>query len=225
MPSHPTRSRPSDVPRAVTAVAGLVLTGGASRRFGAPKADLRVAGERLADRTARLLRTVADPTLEVGPGWSSLPAVVEDPAGAGPLAALAAGAAALADVGAGDRDALVVAVDLPALDPALLALLAAIDTGPDTHADTDAVAPAPFDAVVPRVDGRAQPLCARYSAGALARAGGLVAAGERSMRALLEVVTVRWVDDDEWGTVTTAACFADVDTPDDARRFGLETPG
>ena len=217
MPSHPTRSRPSDVPRAVTAVAGLVLTGGASRRFGAPKADLRVAGERLADRTARLLRTVADPTLEVGPGWSSLPAVVEDPAGAGPLAALAAGAAALADVGAGDRDALVVAVDLPALDPALLALLAAIDTGPDTHADTDAV--------VPRVDGRAQPLCARYSAGALARAGGLVAAGERSMRALLEVVTVRWVDDDEWGTVTTAACFADVDTPDDARRFGLETPG
>src|SRR5690606_28313247 len=151
---------------------------------GTPKADVRIAGERLADRTARLLGAVADPVLEVGPGWSSLPAIVEDPPGAGPLAAVVAGAAALVAAGAGDRPVLVVAVDLPALDPALLRWLAGLD--------------ADAEAVVPRVDGRAQPLCARYSASALARAGGLVAAGERSMRALLEVLALRWVDAPEW---------------------------
>jgi len=191
-------------------VAGLVLTGGASRRFGAPKADVRVAGERLADRTARILAEVAVPVLEVGPGHSTLDAVLEDPPGAGPLAAVVAGAAALADRGMTDSGVLVVAVDLPFLDGTFLRWLAA--------------AP-PADAVVPRVDGRAQPLCARYSSAALARAAGLVAAGERSMRVLLDGLAVRWLEADEWGPVTQAACFADVDTPDDARRFGLETPG
>lgn len=195
----------------MTTVAGLLLTGGASRRLGTPKAAARMGDERLADRAARLLRSVADPVIEVGPGWSSLPSVVEDPPGSGPLAALAAGAAGLAGAGAGDRGVLVVAVDLPGLDPALLRWLAAV--APDA------------DAVVPRVDGRAQPLCARYSANALVHAGALVEAGERSMRALLEALTVRWVDEPEWGAVTTEACFADVDSPDDARRLGLETPG
>jgi len=194
----------------VEPVAGLVLTGGGSRRFGSPKADVRVDGERLADRTARVLAAIATPSVEVGPGYSHLDAVMEDPAGAGPLAATVAGARALAARGAGDRDVLVVAVDLPFLDPAFLRLLAAA---------------APADAVVPRVEGRAQPLCARYSTAALALADTLVAAGERAMRALLDGLDVRWIDPHEWGAVTAAPCFADVDTLDDAHRWGLEGPG
>ena len=39
---------------------GLLFTGGASRRFGSPKAELMVDGERLADRGARLLLEVCD---------------------------------------------------------------------------------------------------------------------------------------------------------------------
>lgn len=191
-------------------VAALLLTGGASRRFGAPKVDVVVDGERLVDRSARVLAEVADPVLEVGPGHSALEAVIEDDRGAGPLAAVAAGGRALADRGPGRGDVLVVAVDLPFLDPPLLRLLAA--------------APA-AEAVVPRVDGRAQPLCARYSAAALARAETLLRTGARSMQALLREVEVRWLDEGEWGTVTTERCFVDVDTPDDARRIGLEAPG
>lgn len=191
-------------------VAALLLTGGASRRFGAPKADVRVDGERLADRGARVLATVAAPVLEVGPRWSALDAVREPDPGSGPLAAVAAGAAALAARDAGGHDVLVVAVDLPFLDPALLRLL--VESGP-------------AEAVVPRVDGRAQPLCARYSPGALARATSLVATGARSMRELLAAVDVRWLDEAAWGSVTSARCFVDVDTPDDARRVGLEAPG
>jgi molybdopterin-guanine dinucleotide biosynthesis protein A len=191
-------------------VAGLLLTGGASRRFGSAKADVQVDGERLADRTARVLAAVAEPVLEVGPGRSPLDAVHDDEPGAGPLAALVTGGAALAARAAGHLDALVVAVDLPFLDPAVLRLLA----------DTPTAA-----AVVPRIEGRAQPLCARYSPEARARAASLLRAGERSLRALLVDLDVRWVDETEWGAVTTARCFVDVDTPDDARRVGLEPPG
>lgn len=191
-------------------VAALLLTGGASRRFGAPKADVRVDGERLADRAARILADVASPVLEVGPQRSSLDAVLEDEPGSGPLSAVAAGGRALASRDVGDRDVLVLAVDLPFVDPALLTLLA------------DA---APADAVVPRVGGRAQPLCARYSATALARAAALVDAGHRSMQALLRASSVRWVEASEWAAVTTDRCFVDVDTPGDALRVGLEAPG
>jgi molybdopterin-guanine dinucleotide biosynthesis protein A len=192
------------------ACAALLLTGGASRRFGAPKAEVQVDGERLADRNARLLAAVAAPVLEVGPGYSGLDAVREDEPGAGPLAGVAAGGAALTARGAGEQSVLVLAVDLPFVDPAFLHTLAA--------------APA-ADAVVPRVDGRAQPLCARYSPAALARAALLVDAGARSMQALLDALTVRWLDEPEWSAVATAQCFVDVDTPDDARRVGLQGPG
>jgi len=193
-----------------TVAAGLVLTGGASRRLGIDKATLRVGGESLADRTARVLTSVADPVLEVGPGLTRLEVVREAEPGRGPLAAMAAGGAALAARGAGERAVLVLAVDLPALDPALLRLL---------------VAAPPADAVVPRVGGRAQVLCARYSPGALVQAAALVGAGERSVRALLGTGSVAWIDEHEWGRVTTATCFADVDTPEDAHAIGLERPG
>ena len=55
-------------------VAGLLLTGGASRRMGSDKALLEVEGRRMVDRAAAALAAVAAPVVEVGPGWSSLPA-------------------------------------------------------------------------------------------------------------------------------------------------------
>ena len=184
------------------------MTGGASRRFGSPKAELAVDGERLADRGARLLRDVCDVVLEVGPGYSSLPAVREDPAGTGPLAALAAGGDALVA-----RDSptyfLVLAVDLPFVGRRLL-----------EHLRDHSAA----GVVVPRVDGEPQSLCARYSFDALAVAHSLLADGARSMKALLDAVPVTWVDDDDWSCVASVDAFADVDTPDDAVLRGLERP-
>ena len=165
------------------------MTGGASSRLGAPKAEL-------------------------GPGLSGLTAVREDPPGEGPLAAFAAGTAALAAAGHGGV-VLALAVDLPFVEPPLLDWLAA----------------RPGDAtVVPRVDGMPQTLCARYAPTAGDEATRLLADGQRSLRSLLaaleagSVDAVQYVDEDEWGEIVDARAFVDVDTAADVARAGLDHP-
>jgi molybdopterin-guanine dinucleotide biosynthesis protein A len=188
--------------------AGLLLTGGASTRLGVSKAELRRGGERLADRAARLLREVSDPVLEVGPGVTSLPAVREDPPGAGPLAAVVAGADALTARGH-SGPVLVLAVDLPFVDAAALRWLA------DHPAR---------GTVVPTVGGAPQTLCGRYDPAALVVAATLRAEGAAAMRALLERIDVTYADEGDWGRVVDALVFSDVDTPDAVARAGLEWP-
>lgn len=186
-------------------VAGLLLTGGASRRMGRDKALLEVDGRRLADRGAEVLAAVAEPVLEVGPGHSRLPAVREDPPGTGPLAALCAGWAELSGLGH-TGPVLLLAVDMPFVGVELLRLLAA-RPGPAT--------------AVPRADGRAQPLCARYGRDALEVAPALLAAGARSLKALLAAIEVGWVESEEWKLVAGPHAFSDLDTPGDLERLGL----
>ena len=49
-------------------VAGLILTGGASRRMGFDKAKMVIEGEPIRQRLIGVLCEVASPVLEVGPG-------------------------------------------------------------------------------------------------------------------------------------------------------------
>jgi molybdopterin-guanine dinucleotide biosynthesis protein A len=187
-------------------VPGLLLTGGASRRMGADKASLVVVGERLADRSARVLTEVCTPVFEVGPGHTDLDSVREEPPGGGPLSAIAAGGRALRDRGL-SGPALILAVDLPLITSAALAFLRDFP-GPDT--------------VVPFVAGQPQPLCARYSAGALERSPEAVARGEDSVRRFLASLSgVQWVGPRMWGAAADERAFADVDTPEDLDRLGL----
>ena len=188
-------------------MAGLLLTGGASRRMGRDKALIEIDGRRLVDRAASLLAAVADPVVEVGPGWSGLAAVREDPPGSGPLAALSAGAAALRAAGH-DGSVLVLAVDMPRVGVELLRFLAG-------RAGTATA--------VPRAGGHPQPMCARYGPDVLAAVDERLSAGGRSLRDLLETLAasgaVSWVEPDEWEPVAGAEAFADVDTPEDLRRL------
>lgn len=101
--------------------------------------------------------------------------------------------------------AIVLAVDLPRLAPALLDWLVAY---PGDHS------------VVPIVDDRAQTLCARYNASALDAVSALVKNGERSLQSLLNVISVNRASIDEWGEVVTPECFFDIDTPEDLDRSG-----
>ena len=193
------------------AIGGLLLTGGASRRMGADKALIEIEGRRLVDRAAEVLTAVAEPVVEVGPGWSGLPAVREDPPGSGPLAALGAGAAALRAAGHAGP-VLVLAVDMPRVGVELLRFLAG-------RAGTATA--------VPRAGGHPQPMCARYGPDVLAAVDERLAAGGRSLRDLLETLadegSVAWVEEEEWGSVAAPDAFSDVDTPEDLGRLRRDT--
>ena len=190
-------------------VCGLLLTGGRSRRLGADKAGLVLDGETLARRMAARLAAVCDPVLEVGRGVSGLPSVSEQPAGSGPLAALAAGGDALRDRGA-VAPALLVAVDLPRVGIPVLELLRDWPGAPTA---------------VPEAGGRLQSVCARFGPDALVAAGSLVIGGVRSLHALLDVIDYDVVPETTWRSIAPADTFDDVDTPGDAERLGIELPG
>jgi len=174
--------------------------------MGRDKADLVIAGERLADHAARVLSSVCDPVLEAGPGRSPLEAIADEQPGAGPLAALVSGAAALRVRAATDAVVLL-GVDLPFVDVPLLELLA---RRPAT------------ETVVPVADGRRQSCCARYAPAALDSAAELLARGERSLQALLAEVPLDEVSEREWRAVAPANAFADLDAPEDLARHGIE---
>ena len=165
------------------------------------KASIVWRGETLAARAARVLAAVCDPVIEVGSGATELRCVREEPAGAGPLAALVAGALALGTRG----PVVLLACDLPFVEAPLVQLL--VDRpGRAT--------------VIPSVEGRLQYACARYGADALDRAPDALARGERSLRAACGA-EFESLTEQEWCGAGPPEVFADVVTPEDLRRLGL----
>jgi molybdopterin-guanine dinucleotide biosynthesis protein A len=166
------------------------------------KASIVWRGETLAARAARVLASVCVPVVEVGFGVSGLPCMREDPPGAGPLAALVAGARSLLGKGG---PVVLLACDLPFVEAPVLQLLAEWPGAPT---------------VIPVVDGRLQYVCARYGPEALEHAAAALLAGEQALRILGQG------DHDElgaeqWSAAGPPETFSDVDTPEDMIRLGL----
>jgi len=167
--------------------------------MGRDKSTLPFDGVPLAVRVANELKRVAYPVLTVGPEAGTGLYEVDD-LGEGPLVAFVAGASALAVRGhAGPI--LLVACDLPLIDATLLRYLVS-QIGD-------------FDAAVPVVAERPQPLCAVYAERAATLAAKLAARGERAMRSLLDVCAVRALPEREWDHIAPPSVLLDVDTPDD----------
>jgi molybdopterin-guanine dinucleotide biosynthesis protein A len=170
--------------------------------MGRDKAALPFGTESCLERVVRLARDVAHDVTLVGRSAAPAPTNVHEviDRGDGPLVALTAGA------GLGGNDlTLVLACDMPLVRPALLRYLV------ERIAD--------HEACVPRVDGVAVPTCAVYARRVAPVAQAVVAAGERSLRALLDRLSVRWVDDAELREVDPdLRSFIDCDTPQDYAR-------
>jgi molybdopterin-guanine dinucleotide biosynthesis protein A len=178
----------------------VLLTGGASRRMGTDKATIVINGETLAARAARVLASVCEPVIEVGLGVTRLAHVREEPQGAGPLAALVAGADALAaDV------VLLLACDLPFVDVPVLRLLA---QWPGTRT------------LIPISGDRRQYACARYGPAALDEANVVLGRGGSSLKAVGDA-DCDYLPESAWRAVGPPNTFADIDTPEDLQRLGL----
>lgn len=113
------------------AVTGVLLVGGASGRFGSPKALARFRGETLAERGWRLLHEVCEEVLAVGKAADGLALpfpVLDDGAEArAPVFGLLAGLRA-----ASYETCLVLPVDCPLLTPEALRALAEAGAVPQT---------------------------------------------------------------------------------------------
>jgi molybdopterin-guanine dinucleotide biosynthesis protein A len=183
-------------------VDALILAGGRSSRLDhSDKQKLQIGGEPLLQRAVAAVKTAGARRIVIvgDEGVDDVPAVREDPAFAGPVAAIAAGLRALP----GDADAvLVIACDMPLVAAALPVLL-------------DAFA---GDGVIAVDRGHRQQLVIVVRRAALAAAiDQLPTVVDASMRALLG--TLDLVD-----VVVPEGSTDDIDTWDDAARFGAARP-
>ncbi|MCA9295197.1 MAG: molybdenum cofactor guanylyltransferase [Phycisphaerales bacterium] len=188
-------------------VVGVILIGGASRRMGSPKHELRYAdGQRLLDRVASMLADVCAMVVTVGhaPPVDSERVHVRDrrPDG-GPLAGIEA---ALMDYTMGPI--LVMPCDMPGVTPALLRRLLAAppaDVAVFRGADDDDVLPLPI----------------RLAPSALPAVRACLDNDRRSLRDLLGDAATTFVPLD----ASERAAMANINTPADARAWGLERGG
>jgi len=164
-------------------VVGVVLAGGRSSRFGRDKALLEIGGETLLQRTVATLRAACGDVLIVGPPERGIqapgtPVLQDERPGVGPLGGIAT--ALRARPGAA---ALVVAVDMPFLNLALLKQLVALSVDADV--------------VLPVVDGRGQQLHAVYGQRCLAEIDAQIATGDYKIDRFFSNIRVRRVEEAE----------------------------
>lgn len=205
-------------------VSAIILAGGRSSRMGRDKASIVFEGATLLQRTVHAAAEVASEIVLVSAPGQSLPAVaaacsvtiVEDAiAGEGPLFGMATGLGAAAG-----SHCLVLGVDMPFLQPALLRLLverlraAGVESGARW--------------VVPVAEGRPQPLCSAIARNALAVLRAHLDAGDRAPMAVAADLGLIRIDESVWRTADPAGLsFVDVDTPEAleaARRLSDKPP-
>jgi molybdopterin-guanine dinucleotide biosynthesis protein A len=183
--------------------AGWILVGGRSTRMGRDKAFLEVDGRALVLRVAETIAPFCGTVTLLGEpavyGVLGLPVIPDQFPGAGPLAGIEA---ALRCTTA-DRN-LIVACDMPSLDPSVLAALFAADG----------------DCAVPEYeDGRLEPLCAVYHRRFHAAILEALQSGVRAVKDVLRGeqskahVAVRLV------RVSSPAAFENLNTPEDVRKY------
>jgi len=183
----------------------IVAGGRGSRLGGVRKPELRVRGRRLLDLA---LAAVSGARARVVVGDVEVPGGVlltrEDPPYGGPVAGVEAGFAALESHA---PRTLLLAADLPDVEAAVAELLAAAFSPEADAADGVCLCDA---------DGRLQWLLGVYRTDALAaRLAARASEGFTAMYRLLEPLTLV-------GVAPSAASVADVDTPQDAARWGAK---
>jgi molybdopterin-guanine dinucleotide biosynthesis protein A len=185
----------------------ILLAGGRSERMGRDKALLPIHGTTLLEHNIALLQTLAQEVVVVtdAPDRYQLTfgrVVADIYPDSGPVGGIVTGLRTL-----GEGSHLVVACDMPALDPDVLAFLQKAVT-PDV------------DAVVPKIAGQWEPLCAVYRHTAEPRLQQFLETGGRSARQALTTLRIRRVDETALRRLDPdLRCFTNLNTPQDLAHF------
>ncbi|HEX2285268.1 MAG TPA: molybdenum cofactor guanylyltransferase [Mycobacterium sp.] len=187
-------------------LAAVVLAGGASRRMGRDKATLPYEGKTLVEHMVSVVSPRCSPVFVIAAPGQPLPPLQaevlrDEVRGVGPLLATGRGLRAAAE--AGLELAFVCAVDMPLLSVDLIDELA----GPAVRLGADVVLP---------WDGRDHYLAGIYRTSLAERVAALVAAGERSMRALVDTVDTQRIvmpEQPSLANVNTAADLSEILAP------------
>jgi molybdopterin-guanine dinucleotide biosynthesis protein A len=164
----------------------IILAGGKSSRLGRNKALQIIGGKTLiqwvVDRLATLSTEIIIATARGEPipcsSTARIRTVADTHPGRGPLAGIYSGLVA----SSGSR-AIVVGCDTPFLNVSLLQYMSQICST--------------CGLVIPRIEGKVEPLCAVYSKDCVAPIGQLLKQNELKIIELFRMVTVRYIEEDE----------------------------
>jgi molybdenum cofactor guanylyltransferase len=168
--------------------------------MGRDKASMEYRGKTLVEHVVSAVSPRCAPVFVIAAPGQPLPTLQaevlrDEVRGVGPLLATSRGLRAAAE--AGHELAFVCAVDMPLLSAELIDELA----GPAVRLGTDVVLP---------WDGRDHYLAGIYRTGLVERISALVAAGQRSMRALIETVDTQRIVMPEQRSLTNVNTTADL---------------
>lgn len=185
----------------------IVLAGGRSERMGQDKALLRHAGATLLESVVATLKPLVREIVVVADraekyAMPDCRVVGDSYPQTGPLGGIVTG---LQHLGSGAH--LAVACDMPSLQPAVLRFL------------LDA-ATLEWDAVVPEIDGRPEPLCAVYTDMALPGFRRFLDEGGRALHQALTRIRTRRIPDTEIRRLDPSLLtFTNLNTPHDLERL------
>jgi molybdenum cofactor guanylyltransferase len=190
-------------------VAGVILAGGKSRRYGENKALVAVEGVPLIERVANVLGSVFHRVVLVtnSPDEYShlrLPMFEDLVKGLGPVGGILTGLSVITE-----EAGFMVACDMPFLNPALIRYMSLI------RGD--------FHVVVPRIQGNLETLHALYNRKCLPSIWKFIHSGEYQVFRLFQEVTVRYVEEGEIRSHDPGLrSFVNINRPEDLTTLPVE---
>ena len=168
----------------IRGVTGVILAGGKSSRFGSNKAFADVNGRQLIERVIAIMGSVFDELIIItnDPGeYSSLGLSMHEDLikGLGPLGGIYTGLEKMPD-----RFGFFVACDMPFLNEDLIRYITEMNSNE-------------YDAVVPKIDWKMEPLHSLYSKTCLPSIKRLIESGECMINKFFQSIRTRFINEDE----------------------------
>jgi len=194
-----------NTPDPIANVAGFILLGGKSSRYGSNKALVEIDGVRLVDRVAGVMQSIFQRVVLLTNtpeeyAYLQMPMVEDLVKGFGPMGGIYTGLVTLSD-----EAGFFVACDMPFLSESLIRHM--VDLRDD------------FDAVVPRMDWMLEPLHALYSKKCLPVIHEAIGRHQHQILKCFAEMRVRYVDEEElrlWNPDLRS--FFNINKPEDVPR-------